>query len=158
MPDDLFQPGETRPIKKSKKVPRKNIQKADGAGQGQKRGIDELDVSDNKRTRLNLTGQDIDTRTRPSTARQTDPTVTEYRQLGRTNIVSPPGPGTRYRQTPSDTEQHFKWPYSCVITVCQLKNSTLQTITTGLVPAATDPTPIPTKIIVFKTPYRSPIL
>jgi poly(A) polymerase len=45
LPDDLFQPGETRPVKKSKKVPKKNVQKADGVGQGQKRGIDELDVS-----------------------------------------------------------------------------------------------------------------
>ncbi|KAJ5523853.1 poly(A) polymerase Pap [Penicillium frequentans] len=44
LPDDLFQPGETRPVRKTKKVPRKNVQKADGAGHGQKRGIDELDV------------------------------------------------------------------------------------------------------------------
>ncbi|KAJ5925934.1 hypothetical protein N7454_007444 [Penicillium verhagenii] len=38
LPEDLFQPGETRPIKKSKKVPKKNIE------QSKKRRIDELEV------------------------------------------------------------------------------------------------------------------
>ncbi|KAJ5642197.1 hypothetical protein N7490_006197 [Penicillium lividum] len=44
LPDDLFEPGETRPVRKTKKVQKKNVQKTDGASQGQKRSIDELDV------------------------------------------------------------------------------------------------------------------
>lgn len=47
LPDDVFQPGETRPARPKKKV----IKKTDAAGQGQKRRIEELDVSSQKRAR-----------------------------------------------------------------------------------------------------------
>jgi len=45
LPEDVFQPGETRPLRPKKKV----VKKTDAAGQGQKRRIDEVDVSVQKR-------------------------------------------------------------------------------------------------------------
>lgn len=59
LPDDVFQPGEARPSRPKKKV----VKKADPAGK--KRRLDELDVSEQKRMREDLTRQDVDTRTRP---------------------------------------------------------------------------------------------
>lgn len=47
LPEDVFQPGETRPVRPKKKV----VKKSDVTGQGQKRRIDQLDVSVPKRPR-----------------------------------------------------------------------------------------------------------
>ena len=46
MPDDVFQPGETRPTRPKKKV----VKKADAVS-GQKRTLETIDVSENKSIR-----------------------------------------------------------------------------------------------------------
>lgn len=54
LPEDVFQPGETRPVRPKKKV----IRKADGTGQGQKRRLEQqLDVSAPKKPRVTTSAQ-----------------------------------------------------------------------------------------------------
>ena len=60
LPEDVFQPGETRPQRPKKKI----IKKA-GAG-GQKRGIESLDVSANKKVRVDYGRQATSTKFDPS--------------------------------------------------------------------------------------------
>lgn len=60
LPEDVFQPGETRPQR-----PKKKIIKKSGAG-GQKRGIESLDVSAYKKIRVDYGRQATSTEFDPS--------------------------------------------------------------------------------------------
>ncbi|OQD78671.1 hypothetical protein PENDEC_c001G01034 [Penicillium decumbens] len=62
LPEDVFQPGETRPLRPKKKV----VKKTDAAGQGQKRRIDEVDDSTQGNAKRQVTPNTVTSTARPA--------------------------------------------------------------------------------------------